>query len=155
MHGMTSSLLLRLVGSLDQLTICWQAGSTVIASVDFGEGSETHRHNVLLALQEMVTNVMRHAYGGDQSQPIEVEFTVDERAFAVELRDRGPEFDPLAHDVQELAEDTSMPTVCGGFGIYYSRLVMDSVTYARRDGWNVLRMEKLVAVPVSDRRSNS
>ncbi len=153
MHRVTSSLLLRLVGPLDQLALCWQAGSTMIASVDFGEDSETHRHNVLVALQEMVTNVMRHAYGGDQSQPIEVEFTVDSRAFAIELRDHGKAFDPLAHDLTDLIEDTSMPQVCGGFGIYFSRLVMDAVTYERRGDCNVLRMEKLVAVPVAERRS--
>ena len=66
--------------------------------------------------------------------------------FAIELRDRGPEFDPLEHDVAKLLEDTSMPTAVGGFGIHIARLVMDRVSHARRDGWNILRMEKRIAV---------
>lgn len=152
---MTTSLLLRLIGPLDQLAICWQAGSTMLASVDFGDDSESQRHHVLLALQEMVTNVMRHAYEGDQTQPIEVEFTVDERSFAIELRDRGPEFDPLAHDLTRLIEDTSMPTVVGGFGIHIARIVMDDVSYRRRDGWNVLRMEKRIPVAAPERRPDA
>ena len=133
-------------GPLDQLELCYQAGETMLRSIDFGEDSEGHRHCVLLAIQEMVTNVLRHAYDGDESLPIEVEFSADERGFAVELRDRGPCFDPLEHDVTKLLEDTSMPTAAGGFGIHISRIVMDDVSYARRDGWNVLRMQKLAAV---------
>ncbi len=141
-----SSLLLRLQGPLDQLELCYQAGETMLRSIDFGEDSESQRHCVLLAIQEMVTNVLRHAYEGDESLPIEVEFTADERGFAVELRDRGPAFDPLEHDVTKLLLDTSMPTAAGGFGIHIARIVMDDVSYVRRDGWNVLRMQKLAAV---------
>ncbi|MEY4829462.1 MAG: hypothetical protein RLZZ562_1258 [Planctomycetota bacterium] len=143
---MTAKLLLRMLGPMDQLGLCWQAGESLLASVDFGEDSELQRHHVLLALQEMVTNVLRHAYDGDESQPIEVEFSVCAATFAIELRDRGPEFDPLEHDVAKLLEDASMPTAVGGFGIHIARLVMDQVSHARRNGWNILRMEKRVAV---------
>ena len=70
-------------GPLDQLELCYQAGETMLRSIDFGDDSEGHRHCVLLAIQEMVTNVLRHAYEGDESLPIEVEFTADERGFGM------------------------------------------------------------------------
>jgi serine/threonine-protein kinase RsbW len=152
---MTKSLLLHLVGPSDQLARCWQAGATMLASVDFGEDSESERHQVLLALQEMVTNVIRHAYGGDQSRPIEVEFSVDEQNVVIELRDRGPEFDPLARDPSGRIEDDSMPTVVGGFGIHIVRVVMDDLSYARKDGWNVLRMTKRIPVAAPSREARS
>jgi serine/threonine-protein kinase RsbW len=119
----------------------------MLESVPFEIDPECTRYNVLLALQEMVTNVLRHAYDGDDSQPVEVQFTVTEEAFELELRDRGPAFDPLAHDVSMLLMDTSMPTAAGGFGIHITRLVMDRLEYANIDGWNTLRMAKLVRTP--------
>lgn len=144
---MSSQLLLRLTGPLDQLRLCWQAGETMLESVPFEVDPECTRYNVLLALQEMVTNVLRHAYEGNEQKPIEVMFTVRDEAFEMELRDQGPAFDPLQHDVATLLQETSMPTAAGGFGIHIARLVMDEVTYERRDGWNVLRMTKLVQAP--------
>lgn len=144
---MPAQLLLRLTGPLDQLRLCWQAGETMLESVPFELDAECTRYNVLLALQEMVTNVLRHAYEGDDDKPVEVQFTVTDESFEVELRDQGPAFDPLGHDVSELLADTSMPTAAGGFGIHISRLVMDRLEYRRQNGWNVLRMAKLVRTP--------
>lgn len=145
--SMSSQILLRLTGPVDHLRICWQVGETVLDSVRFRVDPECTRYNVLLALQEMVTNVLRHAYEGDEQRPIEVVFTASEESFDMELRDQGPAFDPLQHDVTELLGDESIPTTAGGFGIHIAKLVMDEVAYERRDGWNVLRMTKLVQTP--------
>jgi anti-sigma regulatory factor (Ser/Thr protein kinase) len=60
----------------------------------------------------------------------------------ITLRDQGPMFDPLAHDLSVVDTAETMPTDAGGFGIYISRMVMDGVSYERTDGWNVLRMHK-------------
>jgi serine/threonine-protein kinase RsbW len=140
---MFSQVVLRLVGPLDQLRLVWQTGETLLESIPFDEDPENTRYHVLLALQEMVTNVLRHAYELDESQPIEVHFTATNDAFEVELRDRGPAFDPLAHDTSDLATLESLPVEAGGYGIYIARMVMDEVVYVRRDGWNLLRMKKL------------
>jgi serine/threonine-protein kinase RsbW len=143
---MTAKLLLRMLGPMDQLSLCQQAAELLLASVDFGENTESDRDLVLVALMEVVTNVLRHAYEGDESQPIEVEFSCSEESFGIEVRDRGPAFNPLAHDVAALADDAPMPTVAGGFGIHITREVMDDASYSRRDGWNILRLEKRIAV---------
>jgi serine/threonine-protein kinase RsbW len=141
---MAAQLELRLQGPLDQLQLCWQAGATLLESVPFAEDADAVRYQILLALQEMVTNVLRHAYELDETLPIVVRFAVDDEAFTIELRDQGPPFDPLQHDLTELLHDESMPTAAGGFGIHIARLVMDQLHYERRDGWNVLRLAKLV-----------
>lgn len=140
---MFAQILLRLVGPMDQLRLVWQTGETLLESMTFEEDTEGTRYHVLLALQEMVTNVLRHAYELDETQPIEVQFSVTNDAFEVELRDRGPAFDPLAHDTKPLELGDAMPAEAGGYGIYIARMVMDEVSYARRDGWNVLRLKKL------------
>ena len=59
---MFAQLLLRLTGPMDQLRLVWQTGETLLESVPFEDNAESIRYHVLLALQEMVTNVLRHAY---------------------------------------------------------------------------------------------
>lgn len=140
---MFAQVLLRLTGPTDQLRLVWQTGETMLESIVFEEDPEGTRYHVLLALQEMVTNVLRHAYELDETLPIEVQFTVTSDSFEVELRDRGPAFDPLAHDTTALGLGEAMPAEAGGYGIYIARMVMDEVAYCRRDGWNALRMKKL------------
>ena len=69
---MTGTVDLRLCGSMDHLRILWQVGETLLESVPFEDDPEGTRYNVLLAVQEMLTNILRHAYGNDETKPIEV-----------------------------------------------------------------------------------
>jgi anti-sigma regulatory factor (Ser/Thr protein kinase) len=143
---MFAQVALKLTGPIDHLRLVWQTGETLLESVKFGEDPEGNRYNVLLGLQEMVTNVLRHAYKLDETKPIEVRFEITDEQFRVEVRDQGPPFNPLAHEPGAAAAGQDMPTECGGFGIHIVRMVMDEVEYAREGGWNCLRLAKDVRV---------
>ncbi|MCA8948375.1 MAG: ATP-binding protein [Planctomycetes bacterium] len=143
---MHAKVVLQLVGSMDHLRLVWQTGETLLESVTFAEDPEGNRYNVLLAVQEMVTNVLRHGYHHDEHEPIEIEFALTNEQLQIELRDRGPEFDPIAHGETEAAAGNEMPTEAGGFGIHIAQMVMDELSYVRRDGWNCLRLTKEIAV---------
>ncbi|MFN3240144.1 MAG: SpoIIE family protein phosphatase [Planctomycetota bacterium] len=137
---------------MDHLRLVWQTGETLLDSVVFDEDPEGTRYNVLLALQEMVTNVLRHGYQLDESKPIEVVFQLTEDQLQIELRDQGPEFDPLAYADDDDSEfDMGMPSEAGGYGIRIARMVMDDVEYLRTDGWNCLRLTKCVRVIANTR----
>ena len=138
---MSACVELKLSGPMDHLRLIWQTGETLLESVPFDVDPEGTRYNFLVALQEMVTNIYRHGYGGDDSQPLSVSFAVDVQGVSVTLRDRGPAFDPRGVASPALCEDAA-PTEAGGFGIMIARAVMDQVDYARVDGWNVLTMRK-------------
>lgn len=138
---MFAEVVLKLTGPLDQLRLVWQAGETMLESLQFEDDNEGTRYNVLLALQEMVTNVLRHGYCLDQSRPVEVTFRIQRDWFEAEIADQGPPFDPLAHDAVP-PEEADMPLEGGGFGIHIAKMVMDELTYERRGGWNRLRMKK-------------
>ncbi|MCC6670463.1 MAG: ATP-binding protein [Planctomycetes bacterium] len=149
---MTASVELRVRGSLDHLRLVWQAGETLLENLTFAEDPESARYNVLLAVQEMVTNVLRHAYSGRDDLPLEVRFTAEERTFQVEIRDRGPGFDPLRVETDAMrtvreSEDVEAPNE-GGYGILIARMVMDELTYERRGDWNVLTMRKVCGAPL-------
>lgn len=144
---MHAQIVLKLQGPMDHLRLVWQTGETLLENLAFDVDPEATRYNVLLALQEMVTNVLRHAYDHNCDNPIEVTFTVDHRGLHVQLRDRGPEFDPVAHDTAELEQFDGMPLESGGYGIFIARMVMDEVHWRRDGDWNVLTMSKLACQP--------
>jgi anti-sigma regulatory factor (Ser/Thr protein kinase) len=146
---MFAQVFIKLIGPMDHLRLVWQTGETLLDSVVFDEDPEGARYNILLALQEMVTNVLRHGYQLDAENPIEVIFELTDDKLQVELRDQGPAFDPLSCEVAEADLDRDMPTEAGGFGIPIARMVMDEVHYQRVDGWNCLRLTKCVRVIVN------
>jgi serine/threonine-protein kinase RsbW len=145
---MLAQVSLTLTGPLDHLRLVWQTGETLLAAVAFDEDPEGSRYQVLLALQELVTNVLRHGYRLDQRRPIEVVFGLAEDHFEVLLRDEGPAFDPLGHDTSELPDGEQMLTESGGFGIHIVKLVMDRIDYARVNNRNELRLVKFVRAAV-------
>jgi anti-sigma regulatory factor (Ser/Thr protein kinase) len=129
---------------MDHLRLVWQVGEALLETVTFEDDPEGTRYNVLLALQEMVTNVLRHAYDLDETKPVEVLFNLSGTAIDIELRDQGPAFNPLAHDTSGLDEGEEMPEEIGGYGIHIAKVVMDEVDYQRKQGWNHLYLRKLV-----------
>ncbi len=137
---MSAKVELLLRGAMDHLRIAWQTGETLLASIPFEEDPEGTRYNVLLAIQEMVTNILRHGYRGDEQQPVAVHFEVDGDGMTVTLRDQGPAFDPTASTPEPAGEE--FPESEGGYGIMIARMVMDELDYRRDGEWNVLSMTK-------------
>jgi len=94
-----------------------------------------------LALEEAVTNVILYAYpeGSDGLVDIEAIMSKDKLKFIIS--DSGKAFDPTAApeaDVTLGVEDRPI----GGLGIYLVRKIMDSVSYERTEGKNVLSLTK-------------
>jgi serine/threonine-protein kinase RsbW len=140
---MTATVDLELRGSLDHLRLVWQVGETLLGSVPFQTDPEGTRYNILLALQEVVTNVLRHAYDGAEDRPVVLRFVAEPRGIEITIRDQGPPFDPVAYEAPEAGSE-EMPVAPGGFGILIMRAVMESVEYRREDGWNVLTMMRSI-----------
>lgn len=97
-----------------------------------------------LCVAEALNNIVEHAYSGCDGKPIYADVSVAPEACTVLLIDEGkpmpggeiptasPEFD--LDDIENLPE--------GGFGWVLIRSQMDSIEYDRREGCNVLRLEK-------------
>ena len=144
---MIAHVQLTLRGSMDQLRIIWQTGETLLESVRFEEDPECSRYQVLLAVQEMLTNVLRYGCRGDCEQPVQVGFIVSDHRVEITIVDMGPQFNPLEHSTSHLEADDA-PLMENGYGIYIAKMVMDDLSYAREEGCNVVRMTKLVGVVV-------
>ena len=105
-----------------------------------GVGAEDPRtYDVQLAVHEICTNIVEHAYGGDQQGRIEVllEIASEPRALIVELADRGVEY----ARVEVAAPDPSL-LLERGYGLYLAQELMDSVAYRREATRNCWRLVK-------------
>ena len=150
---MTAEVRLQLYGSVDHLQLCWQATESILQNIAFGESAEEVRYNLLLAIQEVVTNILRHGYGEDPSDGagagwVELRIHHDEERIRFELRDAAPSFDPtVIADMEDPHADGELRE--GGYGLHIIRQLLDHVEYQREDGQNVLILEKAL-VPALD-----
>jgi len=142
------SLLLRmeLRSNPEMLCVVRNALGELAAKLGF---SEPECREVVLAVDEALTNIIRHAYLGDAEGPIEASFRrIDVPgdgksgdALEIVLEDRGVTVDPNTMCGRAL-EDVRP----GGLGLHFIRESMDTVEFSRRNGRNQLRLVKILHV---------
>ena len=95
-----------------------------------------------LALDEVVTNVIRYAHEDDSRQhPIVVRLALEQDVLTAQVEDDGRAFNPLEVPAPDIGASIDERPI-GGLGIHLVRSVMNSVEYRREDGRNVLTMKK-------------
>jgi anti-sigma regulatory factor (Ser/Thr protein kinase) len=96
-----------------------------------------------VALDEVLSNIVKYAYAGGPGGPIEVEFRMDKGVLRLTILDDGAPFDPLQAPPPDLASPLER-RAAGGLGIALVRTLMDSVAYERKGGRNRLVLERKV-----------
>lgn len=110
--------------------------------------------SVTRAVDEALTNIIRHTYHGRPEQPIEVacrrvRARVDGRrreGLEIVLTDYGAAVDPKTMRGRSLNEIRP-----GGLGLHYIRQSMDAMEYKRIDRTNQLRLVKYLLPEDSNR----
>jgi len=135
--------LLKLELHSDPKLLCVVRGALENLTEVFGF-SPPDRRSVTRAVDEALTNIMRHCYHGQLDQPIEVYCTrvprrssSDGAGLQILLCDYGPEVDPAKLRGRPL--DEIKP---GGLGLHFIRQSMDTVEFTRTRGVNRLRLIK-------------
>jgi serine/threonine-protein kinase RsbW len=141
-----SSLLLRmeLRSNPEMLCVVRNALGVLAAKLGF---SEAECHAVVLAVDEALTNIIRHAYLGDPERSIEASFHrihsprdgESEDALEIVLEDSGATADPEKMCGRAL-EDVRP----GGLGLHFIRECMDTVEFSHSSGRNQLRLVKIL-----------
>jgi anti-sigma regulatory factor (Ser/Thr protein kinase) len=114
---------------------------------EFGEGqglTPSLIFSVALALDEIVTNVIRYAFDDRERHAILVGLALEGGQLTASVEDDGRAFDPLSvppPDIEAAIEDRPV----GGLGLHLVRSLMDSVEYRRENGRNIFVMRKAVA----------
>jgi serine/threonine-protein kinase RsbW len=93
---------------------------------------------ITLALEEAITNAIKHGNRLDKSKKVHVEMTVTEKQFEIEIEDEGGGFDRNCVPDPTTAENVEK---CSGRGILLIEAYMNRVTWDR--GGRRVRMLKL------------
>ena len=96
-----------------------------------------------LALEEAVTNVILYAYPKGSDGLVDIEAIMARDMLKFIITDSGVAFDPTAAPEADVTLGVDERPI-GGLGIFLVRNIMDTVTYERVDGKNVLSMSKRI-----------
>ncbi len=101
---------------------------------------------VQMAVDEAVTNIIEHAYGGECQEKIECTCQITGEGLVITLRDCGKPFKPEEIPDPDLTSDLEDRQV-GGLGLYFMHQLMDEVDFSfdtspERKHCNILRMVK-------------
>jgi sigma-B regulation protein RsbU (phosphoserine phosphatase) len=98
-----------------------------------------------IALDEMVSNVIKYAWTEAGAHEIEIRITVRGDGVEIEIIDDGRMFDPLDAPQREKPLPGQRPRP-GGLGVQMTKQLVDGISYARIDNRNHTTLTKLCAV---------
>ncbi|NTV93743.1 MAG: ATP-binding protein [Chlorobiaceae bacterium] len=106
------------------------------ASFTAADNADGFCHAFELSVSEAFTNAVRYAVSSDQENMVTINFKGDRNRLTVSVSDSNPPFDPEfpSPDINSYPES--------GFGLLLIRRLMDTVTYTREDGRNLISMTK-------------
>ncbi len=94
-----------------------------------------------LAVDELLANILSHAYGRDGERQFRVSAWRDDCAVELVLDDDGPYFDPTQAPQPNLCVPLEQRHA-GGLGLWLVRHTVDHVSYRRFDNRNELTLRK-------------
>jgi anti-sigma regulatory factor (Ser/Thr protein kinase) len=107
------------------------------------EFSDTERTRTVLALDEAVTNIIRHSCGCDPDIKVDVLLKSTDLELIVEVRDFGD--CGADFDITKTNAKVTKDVTPGGFGVNIIKTVMDSVEYtSSKERGNLLVMRKKI-----------
>jgi serine/threonine-protein kinase RsbW len=112
--------------------------------------SDPECHAIVRAIDEALTNIIRHAYHGRPDRPIEASFRsirvqhngAQKAALEIVLEDQGTKVDRKKLHGRPL-EDVRP----GGLGLHFIRQSVDTMEFRYRKGKNRLRLVKFLPAP--------
>jgi serine/threonine-protein kinase RsbW len=96
-------------------------------------------YRINLALEEMVTNIIKYGYDEPGRHKIEVTLDVGAKEVALVIVDDGHGFNPVLQERKEPAGDLEI----GGWGIPLIKKLLHSMDYRREGGRNILEIKTL------------
>ncbi|OAI39463.1 hypothetical protein AYO40_05705 [Planctomycetaceae bacterium SCGC AG-212-D15] len=103
-------------------------------------------HDLTLALEEIVTNVIVHGYERREGRSVRVRLAAAPGQVTAEVEDDAHAYDPLSRPEPELHRPVEERPI-GGLGIHLVRTLMSAVTYRRDGDCNVLTLTKRWPTP--------
>lgn len=106
-----------------------------------GECSPKIRNQIMIAADEIFSNIARYAYNPDVGGAA-VRIAV-EQDIIIEFEDSGIAYNPLLEDTSDTSLSLEEREI-GGLGIFMVKNIMDSVKYRRDGNKNILTIKKKI-----------
>jgi serine/threonine-protein kinase RsbW len=104
--------------------------------------SNLQLNQIVLAVDEVVANLIIHANGEDESQYLDLAIDIEDHLFAIEIFDNAATFyEPSTYHEPDLTEFIRKGKR-GGVGMTLVNRIMDRVEFTNNDGQNVCRLFK-------------
>jgi serine/threonine-protein kinase RsbW len=133
---LVTDLILKIRNDLDDLS---RAADAAMRFLERKEASSDVTFAANLAIEEIVTNIIKYGHQDSQTHEITVRLRITESTLKIEICDDGKEFDPFSQP----EPDASCAARGGaGLGIHLVRNVLDTCAYERRDGLNMVSLTK-------------
>lgn len=97
--------------------------------------------DIRLAVDEAVTNIIKHAYQGDTSKEINITLECNDKELCVSLTDTGKNFEFETYKLPDIKTQIEQKKR-GGMGVYLIHSLMDNVSYTRKGKKNRMTMCK-------------
>jgi anti-sigma regulatory factor (Ser/Thr protein kinase) len=98
-------------------------------------------HDLNLALEEILTNIISYGYTDNREHEIKVRLSMQPGEVKAEVEDDGQPFNPLEAPEADTAQSLEERTI-GGLGIHLVRKLMDGLEYKRQGDRNLLTIRK-------------
>lgn len=137
------TLQLQLENSYDAIP---EASEALARFLELEGAGESAQYLARLALEELVTNIVKYGYDDHERHIIHLEARTTDGVFSLSLTDDGHAFNPC----EAPAPDTSLPAderPIGGLGLFLVRNMADSMSYERRDDLNIVTVTKALPDP--------
>lgn len=97
--------------------------------------------DIRLAVDEAVTNIIKHAYQNDTSKEINITLKFNDNQLCILLTDTGKTFEFETYELPDIKKQIEQKKR-GGMGVYLIHSLMDKVSYTRKGQKNRMTMCK-------------
>ncbi len=141
---MTEQITLALPGEMKYLHLVSRFGARIADTMSQPQGANGNAvfsNTIELALSEAFTNSVKHKSCQQGESKVIITFEVGENELTVIIKDSNPRFDMEGVSTPVLADYPD-----NGYGVLLLKRIMDSLTYCRKKGWNVITMAKKLTI---------
>lgn len=103
--------------------------------------SDTEKHQVTLAVEEVCANLIIHSHGCNPKDQIQLEVKDSNEKLIFEITDQGSAFNILEYEVPDLKK-VMVEKRKGGLGIILVKKIMDEIEFESNNGTNTCRLIK-------------
>ena len=98
-------------------------------------------HDIQMALDELLTNIVNYGYEDTDEHRIDVRFGINDNALMVEIVDDSKPYNILEQENPDISLSVEDKPI-GGLGIFLIKKLMSNVDYYTKEGKNHLVMTK-------------